>query len=424
MTTAQTKTARTEAGIPGLRVPDSTLGFLANGYLFGLRRFALVGADAFRTRIAGLPVTVAYGADAARMFYEGDRFGRDRAMPTSVQHLLQDEGSVQTLDGDAHRRRKMMFLRMLSTEQGLEELRTTFAQELLDAAAGWAGPVVLHDELCRVLTRTALRWTGIPTGEAQVDGLTSELAGMVENAGRFGPANWVARLRRRRTEAWARGMVEAARSGRFAEGSPVVQLALHTDADGRLLSADDAAIELLNVLRPTVAVARFIVFAALALHRHPIWRERFAAGDEQELLSFVHEVRRFYPFFPVIGGRALKPFTWHDTPFERGDWVMLDLYATNHDERIWSEPRRFTPERFRTWNGDRNALIPQGAGEPEAGHRCPGEQATVDLIGEAVRVLSQRLSYRVPDQDLRTSLRRFPALPQSGFVIDGVVRRA
>ena len=41
-----------------------------------------------------------------------------------------------------------------------------------------------------------------------------------------------------------------------------------------------AAVELLNLLRPTVAIARFIVFAALALHLHPEWRARVAEDEE------------------------------------------------------------------------------------------------------------------------------------------------
>ena len=205
-------------------------------------------------------------------------------------------------------------------------------------------------------------------------------------------------------------------------GGMVGEIAAHSERDGALLSDADAGVELINVLRPTVAVGRFIVFAALALHRHPHWRERVAQASAGDLQNFVDEVRRFYPFFPVVGGRAHRRFDWQGRDFFPGDWVLLDLYATNHDERIWSEPNRFRPERFEGWSGDRNSLIPQGAGYISDGHRCPGELATVELMKEATLILASRLDYTVPEQDLRVSLRGFPALPRSRFVMSGVRR--
>ena len=116
----------------------------------------------------------------------------------------------------------------------------------------------------------------------------------------------------------------------------------------------------------------------------------------------------------------MKEFDWHGRRFALDDWVMLDIYATNRDQRIWAEPNRFAPERFRNWDGDRNTLVPQGGGELLDGHRCPGERATIELMIEAVSIMAKNRNYVVPDQDLRVSLRRFPALPESGFVMNPV----
>src|SRR4051794_6325683 len=93
---------------------DSTLAFLGSGYRFGHDRFEREGGDLFRTHLLGRPVTFVRGLDAARFFYEGDRFTREGALPKSVLHSLQDEGSVQTLDGVEHRHRKELFAELLS----------------------------------------------------------------------------------------------------------------------------------------------------------------------------------------------------------------------------------------------------------------------------------------------------------------------
>ncbi|WP_199506146.1 cytochrome P450 [Geodermatophilus sp. TF02-6] len=409
--------------IPRLRTVDSSVGLLSEGYAFISSRCDRLGTDAFRTRLLLLPAVCMRGAEASRIFYGDDRFTRNRALPTSVQHLLQDEGSVQTLDGEAHRHRKQLFLDVLPQADD-PRLREIFAEQWRAAARRWQGRdrVVLHDEMDEVLTRTAAAWAGVPLTEREVRLRTRELSAMVHNAGTVGWANWRARLLRNRCELWARQLVTRVRSGEVqpSEGRALAAIAAHRDLDGTLLDVKVAAVELLNVLRPTVAVSRFVVFAALALVREPRWRDTFAAGDEDDLLGFVQEVRRFYPFFPLIAGRVRQPFSWHGHDFALHDWVLLDLYGTNHDHRLWDEPEAFRPERFRTWSGDPDTLIPQGGGDPAENHRCPGEWATIDLLMEAVRLLTRATRYEVRVQDLSVSLSSMPTLPKSGVVIQDV----
>src|SRR5690606_28005410 len=108
---------------------------------------------------------------------------------------------------------------------------------------------------------------------------TREFAAMVGSAGSAGPDIAGALILRRRSERWARGMILAARAKGAAQGTPLARVAAWTDDVGRLLDEKIAAIELINLLRPTVAVARYVVFAADALGRHPQWRARLRVGD-------------------------------------------------------------------------------------------------------------------------------------------------
>lgn len=327
---------------PTLKVLDSSLGLLREGYAFIPRRCEALGTDGFRTRLLLKPVTCIHGADAVRMFYSGQRFTRQGAFPNSVMHLLQDEGSVQSLDGDAHRHRKAMFLQTLQGDDPMD-LHGVFEREWHAALPRWQrkGRIVLHQEMEEVLTRTSAAWAGVPMSERDVSLRTGELSAMVDNAGRFGPANWWARARRIRCERWAQQIVVRARSGDLQppDGSFLAVLASHREPDGQPLSVETAGVELLNVLRPMVAVSRFIAFAALALLRHPEWHETFATGNDDDLGGFVNEVRRLYPFFPLVGGRARRPFTWQGHDFAEGEWTLLDLYGTNHDPRSWEHAR-------------------------------------------------------------------------------------
>jgi fatty-acid peroxygenase len=326
------------------------------------------------------------------------------------------------LDGAAHRHRKGMFLSLM-TPAGLDRLADLVEQEWRDAVGRWAGAgeVVLLDAVHEVLCRAVCAWAGMPLPPAEVGPRTRELAAMVAGAGAVGPRNLRGQLHRHRAERWAGGVVDRIRSGALPveEGRAADVIASHRDEEGRLLDPEVARVELINVLRPTVAVARYVVFAALALAQHPDARAR-AATDADYRRWFVQEVRRYHPFFPAVGGRVLEPFDWRGRHFGRGAWFLLDVYATNHDRRLWDEPAAFRPERFAAWDGGPYSFVPQGGGEFEAGHRCAGEWLTIAVVERAVRLLTCEMTYEVPLQDLSIDLSRMPAGPASGMRLSAV----
>ncbi|TQO22458.1 cytochrome P450 [Paramicrobacterium agarici] len=379
---------------------DSSLMFLLEGYMFGHRRFERFDTDALRTRLMGRSATLLRGLDAARFFYEGARFTRQGAMPRSVLHSLQDEGSVQTLTGAPHTTRKTIFTRILDAG-GDDALAHAFADEWDRAQALW----VQHDELAlmpaveQVLTDAALRWLGISEPPRRRRELAREAAAMIDGAGSFGPRNWRGRMLRQATERWARDVVRTQRTRRSDNSSPLAILC------SELRDDEVAATELLNLLRPTVAVARFIAFAALALHQHPLWRQR-ARDDDTAASMVAQEVRRAAPFFPAIGGRATASTEWRGIRFGAGDWVIVDLFATNRHPREWENAWEFDPSRFTHESPER--VVAQGAGPIALTHRCPGEPVTGDLLAVAIGRLA-RSDWRVLPQNLDVDLSRLPA---------------
>lgn len=405
--------------IPHTSEFDLTAAVLREGYLALPRRRRELGSDAFRSRLLLSPVIVMAGEEAARTFYEPGAFTRRGAMPRSVVKLLQDHGSVQTLDDTAHRIRKQMFLRMM-TPGALTSLAGCFSRRWAERSVQWekSERIVLFDEIRPILCATACDWSGIPSERYALQSLSDELSAMIESVGTLGWQHWAARRGRRRAERWAAELIADVRTGEVEPpaGSALSIIAHHQDADGRPLTPEDAAVELLNVLRPIVAVARYVVFAAHALHVSPATAPDFS---QPALEAFAHEVRRAYPFFPAIGGRARREVDWHGHRIKTGSWVLFDLHGTNHDPAIWSDPDTFRPDRFLDWDGDPFRLVPQGGGNVETNHRCPGERVTMELIKAAVRELLST-DYAVPDQDLSIDLGEMPTLPRSGFVMTEV----
>ena len=223
-------------------------------------------------------------------------------------------------------------------------------------------------------------------------------------------------------ERWAAGLIAGVRRGELQapDGSALQVVAHHRSADGTLLDQRIAVVELLNLIRPIVAIAWYVAFAGHALHGHPEWRARVAAADGDRAREwFVQEVRRFYPFTPFVGARVRQEFSWRGHHFPQGRLVLLDVYGASHDPNLWEEPDRFLPERFEGREIGAFDFIPQGGGDHDAGHRCAGEWITIAQMKAAVLWLS-RLSYEVAEDGLEIPLGRIPTMPRNGFVMTKV----
>ncbi|CAM3896810.1 cytochrome P450 [Kibdelosporangium persicum] len=363
------------------------------GWLPNRRRRS--GDDVVHIRLPGKRMVAVCGPEATRFFYDEANFERDIPMP--VQDTLFGRGAVHTLNGEQHRARKAMFMELVSPDSVVDLVNSTM--KAWDAAAGsWADGhrVVLFDEASRVLTKGVCEWAGVPLRESEVDSLAADLVAMVDGFATAGPRHWRARRARSRREAWF---------GKRLTLDAFKSLEPHT-----------AAVELLNVIRPTVAVSWYVMFAAHALHRWPRYRAPLAAGGGVFVEAFTHELRRFYPFAPFLAAKAQHELTWRGHTIPQGSMVLLDVYGQHHHTELWDEPYRFDPQRFAGRSPGEFDLIPQGGGDPRTGHRCPGEAFTTALL-QAFTVRLARMDYEVPKQDLGISLRRIPAKVSSGFVL-------
>ncbi|AEG94877.1 cytochrome P450 [Ramlibacter tataouinensis] len=406
--------------IPVLAGPDHTLAFAADPYRFIGRECAARHTDVAQGRLLLAPTLFLTGAPAAQLFYDKERFVRAGAAPEPLRATLFGKGAVQTLDGSAHLRRKAFFLEATAPARVAALVRQAEVTWLTMASHWRSQPqLVLYTSAQEWLTRSVCAWAGVPLPEHEVQLRTGQLAALFDSAASGLGAHLRARRARRQAETWLAGLVQEIRDGRRrVAGRTLLQAAAElTDERGEPLPARIAAVELLNVLRPTVAVSVFVVFAAHALHHHPGWAPTLAAGGDLGADAFVQEVRRFYPFFPAIAARVRRDFVWEGYHFPQGRRVLLDLYGTNHDGRLWPHPGEFRPERFMGRIPGLFELVPQGGGRADDQHRCPGEGVTLALMKLALRLLVQRSRYRLPPQNLAIDMRRLPALPRDRFVI-------
>lgn len=415
---------------------DDSIGLLTRGYRLGehLWRRTEPGARAVGMRLLGKPALFVRGAEAVSLFYDGDRIARHGAMPAFVQNTLFGKGSVHSLDGPTHRHRKTTFLDVAYEDEQVARLAPHLEREWRTEVDAWAAGTSrrsAYDAAVGAFGRAVMRWAGLPGTARAKTRWAERLAQIVDG---FGAPYSLAFLSAQFNRAWsdrhAENLIMAVRLGELetVEGTALHEWAWHRDETGVLLSPRLAGIELQNVLRPMIAVARFVAYAAKRLHEHPEWRGRIAteAAERGSLTdgplatAFAQEIRRTSPFVPMLPAWATEDVELDGERVEAGDRVVLDILGTNTDAASWNRPGDFVPDRF-VGIDDYEAIetfIPHGGADPRTGHRCPGEKIAIAGLAAAVSALSDR-SVEILDDGLEVNLRRLPTMPASGGRVRG-----
>lgn len=402
---------------------DHSLSLMREGYMYISNRCHSFNSDVFETRLLGKKAVCMGGKEAAEVFYDTEKFKRKDAAPNRVVQTLFGKNSVQTLDELDHKYRKEMLMSTMTPDQ-LEKLINITIKQWKKAIDKWEqmNKVILYEESKEIMCRTACEWAGVPVQVDEIKKLTKDLGAMFESAGVVGPNHWSGRNARNHVEKWIGDLINKVRDGKVnpLENTALYRFSWHRDKDGNLLDTETVAVEVINILRPIVAIAIFINFIALSVYHYPNEKKKLASRDDKYAHMFVQEVRRFYPFFPFVVALVKKDFTWKGYNFEEGTLTLLDLYRTNHDPEIWVNPDVFSPNRFAEWEGNPFDFIPQGGGDYFLGHRCAGEWITIEVMKVSLDYLANRMDYEVPDQDLSFSMVSMPSIPNSKVVIKNV----
>lgn len=405
---------------------DESIRLLNEGYWFISNRCQALQSDVFQTRLLGRRTLCMKGEPAARLFYDEALFTREKAAPLLLQTTLLGRGGVQGMDGEAHRTRKRMFLSLL-TQSGVESLVAHAEREWdvrmqqLGDAANEPKDIFIHIQ--EIFCKAVCKWAGVSLKPDEVARMRTDLGALIDGAGSVGPRYLRSVVARRRAERWCSKWIERTRAGEYMPplNSALAVISAHVDQDGQPLDLKIAAVELLNVLRPTVAVAHFALFSALNLRWHPEWKKLIV--DQPQLAEpFVQEVRRLYSFFPFAVARVRSTFQWRGYEFKKGRRVLMDLFGTNRDGAIWPDPDRFRPERFMQKLPGAFDFLAQGGGSVEEGHRCPGERATIALLKLATLKLANQEGFKDHSLPADINLRRLPMLPTDRYLVHFISR--
>ncbi|MGV2982721.1 cytochrome P450 [Microbacterium sp. AGC85] len=410
---------------------DDSVSILTRGYDFGAHiwRRVRAGARSAPMRLLGDEAILVRGAEGVELFYDERLIARHGAMPAIVQETLFGHGSVHSLDGEEHHHRKATFVDVAYEDAEVERLVPLLEREWhaeLDAWADGTSGRSAYDAAVSAFGRSIMRWAGLPGTPAAKTRWAARLAQIVDGFGApYSPGFVLAWLNRGWSDRHAERLVEAVRASTLSAeaGTALYEWSWHRDRDGALLPARLAGIELQNSIRPMIAVARFVAFAAKELHDGPELRARIASETEERgvlvggvlATAFAQEIRRSAPFVPMLPGWALQDVELDGERVPAGGRVVLDILGTNTDARSWASPEEFNPDRF-VGVEDYEALgvfVPHGGADVASGHRCPGEKLAIAGLAAAIAAMSDP-RVTISGKGLGVNRRRLPTKPASG----------
>lgn len=381
-----------------------------------------VDAPVVKAQFLTKEITAIYGEEAARKFYDPENFKREGAMPKPVLKTLFGEGGVQTLDGEEHHHRKNYFMDLMSPDR-MEAYHELLAKNVSEELTKQHGEFELFDLANKVLFNTISEWSGInleqydsKTLEKLARNQISMISGAVTS-----PIDHIKGIKdRNESEKWAQDLIEEARKHPVPgkEHLALYTFAHATDLEGELLPVEVAAVELLNIIRPTVALTVWVALMGHALYAEGNVYEEVKSNFGELQDSFIQEMRRYYPFFPMLPAIAVSDVEIDGYVIPKDSFVVLDLYGSNHDERTIASPEQFDVKRYvgrakEISYEEEYEMIAQGGGKFREMHRCAGEWITLHSLRVFSDQLVNQYEFTVPEQDWTIPMNQFPTYPNS-----------
>lgn len=381
-----------------------------------------VDAPVAKARFLTEEIITVYGEEAARKFYDPANFKREGAMPKPVLKTLFGEDGVQTLDGKEHFHRKNYFMDLMTPER-MEDYREILDRNLSKKLDKQHGMFNLFDLSNEVLFKSITEWSGINLDrldDEKINDLAKDQIAMISGAITSPTDHLKGISDRNESEDWAEGLIKEAREHPVAgkENLALYTFAQATDLNGELLPLEVAAVELLNIIRPTVALTVWMSLMGHALFSEEgVYNELKADFDDLQD-PFIQEMRRYYPFFPMLPAIAVDDVEIDGYHIPKDSWTILDLYGTNHDERTVNHPEKFDIKRYLGKAEDISyeeeyEMIAQGGGKFREMHRCAGEWITLHSMRVFSDQLVNKYELTIPEQDWTIPMNQFPTFPNS-----------
>jgi cytochrome P450 len=336
-----------------------------------------------------------------------------------------------TIDGDFHRRSRMIMLPAFHRERIQGSLATMGEETTRALASVHPGQAFdLYHWTRELALRIAMRALfGLDPDRSARD---IDAAAEFEHALGFYARDYVLQVMRGPGTPWAHMkrarrrldrviFGEIVRRRRTGErGEDILSLLLDArDDDGSQLSDQHVRDEVMTLLfagHDTTTSTVSFLFYELARHPHARARLRAdlaAGGPDHEVEHVIDETLRLDPPAWIGARRSINPFELCGVPVPGGVSVNYSSWASHHLPDVWESPEEFRPERFAP--GGEASRQPKGAYVPFGGgsRTCIGRRFGQAEIAIIVRALVERFDLDLlPGHELR--IRQMPTIGPVG----------
>jgi cytochrome P450 len=362
--------------------------------------------------------------------------------PSAVKHVLVDNykaykkgraaqrmagvlgrGSL-LLEGDAWRQRRRLVMPSFHRSKiaAIASSFTSAAEALAESWKSKSEPIDLREEMLRLTMALTIK------NLFRADDASEELQRLVAAWGALydemtrsrlalvRPPSWLKTARKVRFEESKRTVdeilgrfIERRRAAADDDGSLLTMLVNARDAENDAQLSDpelrDEVMTLFVGGYETSSNALSFTLALLAAHgdiarRHreeldSVLEGRVPGMDDLAKLPFnrmvLEESMRLFPPSWMITREALEDDVLEGVPIPRGSQLLISIYGTHHDPKVWPDPEKFDPDRFASADRAKLSYFPFGGGQ----RLCMGDQYALTEMQLVIAILMQRLTLRL-----------------------------
>ncbi len=158
-----------------------------------------------------------------------------------------------------------------------------------------------------------------------------------------------------------------------------------------------------TLLNAYAGTATTLSWVCCLLAQNPEWQEKVRKEAEGSLGAqtsdrmpviegVIRETLRLYPTAWMMSRSAVSQTALGEDSIPKGAVVFICTYSLHRDEKYWSSPESFSPDRFfgtELGGAPPYAYLPFGAGL----HRCPGAAFAMNTIRTVLGTLIQRFHF-------------------------------
>ena len=423
-------------GTVGLPLLGETLVFLKNPYKFLEGRRQRYG-NAFKSHVFGGKIVFVAGIEGAEAFYNPENIIREKSHPFPFVAIFGGK-NVAMYDGPKHFALKSMGLTAFDTTA-----LTSYLPDMQLVIEKTLERLALLPDFSAVSEFRKLAIEAICCNimglfpSAETDAITRDygivLEGLLAMPVKL-PGTTFSKALAARDRLLDRFRQLIAERRKLPAQDGLSRMLAAKAPDGSTYTDEEALYDLHHIV-----IAGFITYALMAeavrqlaeqpaLYKRCLEEIRQHAAEGPLTMSMLSKLRvstnvileakRFVPIAPIIFGRALRDFDCCGFKVPKGRTVSLAIYLSNSDATIYTDPKRFDPDRF---GPERNehlkhpmAFIPQGT-EPPTGHRCLGLDYSTVFSVAFLALLIRNYSWELPPQDLAYKWNSVPLVTRDGL---------